>query len=148
MDTLTYVFNAIATLGVLLMPVISGPVACVIFIALVKKQATWLLALFWFVLFLVDIAAFPAMACAFGHSFPGPGFMAWKCLPGSALASLITLVVLGWKVWHSPQGTRQTRVWLLVGVVVVPSLQLGTEMVFPYVMEPLWRWLFGLGFPC
>jgi hypothetical protein len=138
--------GGLLALEVMSLPFVAGPGAAVAFLIAVKRKGWWQLPLFWSLV--ADAVFFPMIASTWGHSFPGPGFFAWKLLPFTAAAAFAILLLPIYWVWRSLDGNRRRRVWYVAGIVLIPSLQLLTKEVFPLVLEPLCGWLLSLGFYC
>jgi hypothetical protein len=129
-------------------PIICGPAAAVIFVALIKKKDKWQSFLFWALLAVAHLVALAIIALTFGHALFGPGYFACATLPGAAVISLIILLLASPKVWQMLAGNRQTRVHYIAGIVLIPLLQLIAALVFPAIQPKLCHWLAGLGLCC
>jgi hypothetical protein len=127
-------------------PLISGPIPAAAFITIIKTKHRWPLLLFWVLVLIVDLIAIATMACSFGHAFFGPGFFALLLTPIAAIISLAILLSSAKAVRQTLDGNKQRQIWHIVGIVVIPSLQLLIAAVLPLVQETLACWMYRLGF--
>jgi hypothetical protein len=65
----------------LLYPVISGPVAALAFVIVLRQGKQWAMVLFWLSPVVLNVAGFFYLAVTLGDFFPGPGFLSCSITP-------------------------------------------------------------------
>ena len=106
----------------LLPPLITGPVAAVVYVIALKKKSQMLL-LFWACLLALDAAATFVMTLTLGD-FIGPGTLACVQMPLMALVAALILMFSRRRLLASELQDESLRRWYLAGVVLIPLLQL------------------------
>jgi len=134
--------NTVVSLAsIVVYPIISGPVAALVFVQVLRRGKRWTILAFWPVLVILNALGFVFLAVTLGDFLAGPGFFSCLITPIFAVATALLLrlsarryaEVLAEDTWH--------KGWLAVGTVVIPLLQL-TTIVALALLAP---WLCGIG---
>jgi hypothetical protein len=128
--------STIASLAaIFLPPIISGPVAAIVFVAVLRREGRWRLPLFWASLLVVDFAAMMFMALTLGE-FIGPGFFACLLMPVFAVGTLVVLVLVRKRAYRVVGEDEKRRTWYVVGALLIPFLQMAVTAAL-LVVGPL-----------
>lgn len=119
------------------MPLITGPVAAIIFLFLVRTKRRWIPLMFCIVLLIVDLSFLLPMAMFVGHSFPGAGYIAHHLLPITAVVSLVILLLPMRSIMRGPEQDAYLRISYMVGTILISFTQLLMAAVFPMIWSSL-----------
>ena len=136
-------------IGVMVVPLgINGPVASMLFHYIVQKKNFFLFLLFWTLLLVTSGIAGLLIITTWGHAWPGPGFLTVLATPISAVISVIILLQLRKQLWQILINDRQWRILYIVGIVIIPSLQIFVAITSPTFVDSVCRWLYPMGLGC
>jgi hypothetical protein len=107
----------------LLPPLLTGPAAAVVYVVALRKERPRTLLLFWALLLILDAAAVVIMALSLGDVV-GPGVLACLQMPLTAFVAALILIVSRRRILGAALQEPDLRRWYLLGVVLIPSLQL------------------------
>lgn len=106
-------------------PLIAGPLAGLVFVDILKRGEKWLQIPFWILLIAVNLAIVYWIASESDEWFPILSFSACLFTPA---ASIVTLLLMrhAWRRLETAGRVAPTlRGWYVVGIVLIPILQLG-----------------------
>lgn len=134
MDTLG---STVADLALtLLLPLISGPVAAVVYMAVVRREGRWRQPVFWLSLLVADLAVCLVMAVTLGD-FIGPGALACALTPVAAVVTLaLGLVSKRW-MYRTMGEDKRRWTWYLVGIGAIALLQLAVIVALTIIAPAL-----------
>ena len=112
----------------ILPPVVSGPVAATVFVAILKEDTGRRLLLFWLMLIAWDVATFFFIANTTGD-FIGPGFVACLATPIAVAFALIIRRSSSHRFYQAIGDDKVRQRWFLVGTLLIPFLQIVTVIL-------------------
>jgi hypothetical protein len=127
MDTVISTISFFVT--AFLYPVISGPVAALVLVMVLKQKEQWPRVLFWPVLIAVHVGGFFLMVRTLGDFVFGPGFLACLITPIFAVGTALGLRLSSRRFYQAVSDDLDRRRWFVMGTVLIPLLQLGTVVI-------------------
>jgi hypothetical protein len=118
---------------------VTGPLAAVVFVAILQNRRRRLMLWFWPLLIVLHIVSWTWMYLTFGwcHAFPGAGWIAQGIMPWAALLTFVALSLGGIPVWLGKERDAQQQFGLATGTVVIPLLQVLAGAMFLPLGVPL-----------
>ena len=113
----------------ILVPIISGPVAALLYIRIMKNNQPNQQALFWLGYIGWQIIVFFLMAYTLGDLSPGPGFVSCWLTPITGVLSFIILWRAEDEVRQETGGDLAVRRNYQFGLFLIPIMQIVTLMV-------------------
>ena len=124
---------------ILLYPVLTGPLAALIYLRILLYRAGKRVILFWLGLLVVHGLGFIFLTAITGDNLFDPGFFSCLITPLLAVLSALVLRFGGLRMAEEPAWGLQDKRWLLLGTVIIPLLQLITMGSFvvlaPYLCQ-------------
>lgn len=124
---------------VLLYPVLTGPVAALIYVRVLKQDMPRQNTVFWVLLLVGNLIGFAYLAIIKNNDLIEPSFFACLITPFFAVLSALILRLSVIRENRKGAGVEISRGGLLLGTVGIPTLQLLTMFIFvllaPYLSE-------------
>ncbi|MEJ2150280.1 MAG: hypothetical protein P8Z40_12470 [Chloroflexota bacterium] len=133
--------KVIFLVSILLYPIISGPVATLAFIIILRLRKQWAMVLFWLSLVALNVAGFFYLALTLGDFFAGPGFFACMITPIFAIVTVLVSRLLVRRLHQAIGGDDKRQRWLTVGTLLIAFLQIATV----FALALLAPWLCEIG---
>jgi hypothetical protein len=114
--------------AVLLYPTLTGPVAALVLVLVLKRQERWPRLFFWPALIALHIAGFFFLEHTLGDFVFGPGFLSCLITPIFAVSTALGLRLSSGRFYRAVGDDPGRRRWLIAGTVLIPLLQLGTVL--------------------
>jgi hypothetical protein len=105
-------------------PLLTGPLAGVAFITILKREKLWYQVPFWFLLVILNLLVMLWVASPAGFWLPIASLPAFFLTP---LASILTVFVMrnSWRRFEaSTQIEKSRNRWFMLGLVLIPALQM------------------------
>lgn len=114
--------------AVFLYPIVSGPVAALALVMILKRKEQWPRFLFWPMLIAAHIAGFFLMRHTLGDFFFGPGFLACLITPIVAVGTALGMRLSTRRFYQAVGDDASRGRGFVAGTFLIPLLQLGTVM--------------------
>lgn len=108
---------------------LTGPVAALVFIAILKKESRTAIPIFWLALVIVTIIVGIFIAYTFSGFFPGPGCFVSLLTPLFAIVTFLSFHFRARRFYESAGDDQTRRRWFMAATLLIPLLQLSAPVV-------------------
>jgi hypothetical protein len=123
----------------LLYPLLTGPVAALVYLRILRRTHTIVLFWFWLCLLVANGLGFIYLAVITGNDLLAPGFFRCLFTPAFSLASVLVIRLGRSRMNEEISDQPHTKARLMLGSILIPLLQILTIGVFallaPYLCE-------------
>jgi hypothetical protein len=124
---------------IFLYPLITGPLAALVFLQVVQRNKARQVLLFWPGLLIVNVVGFVFLITISGEELIDPTFFSCLVTPIFAVLSALMLRIRGRSMAHELADNPHYYRWLTLGTFLIPLLQIvtmGSFVLFaPYLCE-------------
>ena len=120
------VANVSSFLVVFLYPVVSGPVAALVLVMVLKRRERWPGLLFFPLLVVAHIAGYLSMVHTLGDYRAVSGVLACVTTPILAVGTALGLRLAARRFYQAVGNDPSRRRWFVIGTFLIPLLQVGT----------------------
>ncbi len=128
---------------IFLYPLITGPLAALIYLQVLQRMEARQVLLFWLGLLIVNVVGFVFLIAISGEDLIDPTFFSCLVTPIFAVLSALVLRIRGRSMANKLEDNQQYYRWLILGTFLIPLLQIVTMGSFvllaPYLCEIGWR---------